>query len=291
MRVVYHSLAVTGDIALYSRQWVQSVRSLRRYNNNVKLVLFIHGETTAGIRAEATKSDVELIECGPYETLFAGVPQHQVASLVAYPVLHKFAHLHKLPKASQVLYLDCDTFFFTDVNLLFDKFADKDFYAREEPRSARSTGDDILDRHMERLALQSGIAFIPCYNMGVCLFNNGSWTKIAKLAPLFFTNVYRFLLGARNVHPGDSFALRTMVGEGDISLEFPPPGSCDPWITEQIALWHTWGHIPGLTHDVLDRDDVKLSADEFVADGGDLVLCHYFHLSEGEFFARVARLT
>src|SRR5271166_753700 len=105
--------------------------------------------------------------------------------------------------------------------------------------------------------------------MGACLFNTGFGQKIEKLTPLFFTNVYRFLLGAQDVHPGNSFALRAMGGEGDTSLEFPPLGSCDPWITEQIALWHTWGHIPGLTHDVLDRDDVKLSADEFIADGGD----------------------
>jgi len=59
---------------------------------------------------------------------------------VSDPTSHKFLVLPHLPlqTATQVPYRDGDTFFFDDIDLVFDLHGGQDWYAREEFMSRRS---------------------------------------------------------------------------------------------------------------------------------------------------------
>lgn len=89
---------------------------------------------------EAERQQVTIHHVGDYRDRLEEALPGCARVLTHHPLLHKILSLRFLPakSASQVLYLDCDTYFFGDVANLFSKYQKHHFYAREEPRSRRS---------------------------------------------------------------------------------------------------------------------------------------------------------
>src|SRR5271170_4072542 len=124
MKLVYYSLAFTDvkKALACERQWTQSIRSLRRYNSTIPVFLFIYGAPSKALLEEAERHKVSARVLGEYRSCFTGVPSSWHTPLSYYPTLHKFISLRFFDSAdvSQILYLDCDTFFFGDVMSLFE---------------------------------------------------------------------------------------------------------------------------------------------------------------------------
>jgi hypothetical protein len=278
MNLVYYSLAALGSNAC-ERQWVQSIRSLRRFNPTIPVRLFLYGSPSPDTWAEAVRMRVEVTDLGNYSNCFAHLPQGRAAVLETHPTLHKILSLRHLPDAAydQVLFLDCDTFFFADVEHLFARYHAHHFCAREEPGSRRSHyGYDpacIDEDALFELAMQEGLVPVPPYNTGAMIFNGGLWNQLAALGDEFLDFTWR-LLGAR----GD---------KGD-RLAYP---SSNAWIIEEIAFWLTLGRFPSLTHQAFARDDVAQNGEV----AGRIaayrpLLAHYYTAGEAYFFHEVQRL-
>ena len=136
-RLVYYSLAIM-PFGSREAQWIQSIRSLRRYNRDIPVQLFLFNGAPAAIIREAHRQRVEVFELGDYAQYLDGLSVH--GSLLAqYPTFHKFLVLRHSPAraANHILYLDCDTFFFGDVETLFRRYGSFDWCAREEPCFSR----------------------------------------------------------------------------------------------------------------------------------------------------------
>ena len=303
-RLVYYSLAAVGSAAC-ERQWVQSIRSLRRYNGDIPVFLFVYGSLAAGTLAEAERHGVRVINGGDYATCFADLSWAAAQALVRNPTLHKVGSLRLCPTeaAGQVLFLDCDTFFFDDVDRLFERYQGHHFYAREEPGSSRSHYgydrtylDEAVLQGMERA---EGLQPIPPYNSGVFMLNGGAWDHLRALAGDFLSYAWRLLLGQEYAsplgaapEPAVSSLIRRHADEKDRRSRLPFPSS-NAWILDEVALWLTLGRIPGLTHEVLDRADVAQNGEavEIARAGPDRpILVHYYSGWEDRFFSHVAPL-
>jgi hypothetical protein len=302
MSHVYYSLANLGD-GRYERQWLQSIRSLRRRNASVEVHLVLYGPVSNAIVRESERQRVALNCVGGYrERLEQACPEYADA-LSGYPALHKMLSLRFLPlrNARQVLYLDCDTFFFGDVASIFVNHQSRHIYAREEPWSRRSPygyRPSYLDEDaLARTCAAEQLQFIPPCNTGVMLFNHGLWAALAAASERSLTYCWRLLASicehdelARECSP----ALREKVRQGLMRSPEQPPlpyPSTNWWIVEEIATLLMLGSLERLTHDVLRRADVAQNGEFKCADGSSLpTLVHYFSNLEDEFFGRVGRI-
>jgi lipopolysaccharide biosynthesis glycosyltransferase len=113
--------------------------------------------------------------------------------------LAKFRDLSLLPPAKSVLYLDCDTFLFDDVEKLFETYCSgADIYYREEVMTRRSHYGYfpawIDEDQLAAIAEQNHVRLmIPC-NTGVVLMHNQMWLRIDY--ELFIEFAWRLLVGA-----------------------------------------------------------------------------------------------
>ena len=303
-RLVYYSLAAVGSVAC-ERQWVQSIRSLRRFNGDVPVFLFVYGSLAAETLAEASRHGVHVVHGGEYAGCFARLPWAAAQALVRNPTLHKVPSLRLCPTEAvgQVLFLDCDTFFFDDVDRLFDRYQGHHFYAREEPGSSRSHhGYDraYLDEAvLHQMARGEGLRPIPPYNSGVFMLNGGAWDHLRALADDFLAYAWRLLVGQEFASPLGaapeepvSTLIRRHADEKDRRSRLTYPSS-NAWILDEVALWLTLGRIPGLTHGVLDRADVVQNGEavEMSRGGpGRPIVAHYYSGWEERFFSQVAPL-
>lgn len=303
MRLIYYSLAALGNHAC-ERQWIQSIRSLRRHNPGIPVYLILYGAPRLETRLEASRCGVRLIEAGAYHQGFSRLPPAWAGVLERNPTLHKVLSLRHLATqgVDQVLYLDCDTFFFGDVERLFDLYRGRHFTAREEPSSRRSrAGYDagyIDEDALESLARHEGLAPIPPYNSGIFLMNGGLWDHLRALADHFLVSVWRLMVGLKFASPlgaSPDEAVAALLERGVTAedqrrrLAYP---SSNAWIVEEIALWLTLGRIAGLTHEVF-RPDHVLQNGESLAIGRSRpppVVAHYFSGFERQFFAGVPAL-
>jgi hypothetical protein len=276
-RAIYHALYPRSPC--YERQWLQSVRSLRRHNPEIPVYLAHYGEPSEVVRAEVKRQDIILLQ-SDYDALLAGMAPHIASVLRGYPVIHKFAALHDID-ADSVLYVDCDTWFYRDPAGLFDLYSDAEFYAHVEPCTARDIPPDCgdprvgVDAYMHSLASARGFQYFPPYNTGVCLFNHDSGWDFSDSLDSYFHYLYRFMCDIHEKDPSWEWA-REASGPG---LPYPP--MYDFWLVEQVALWHIWGAI-GLSHDIIRREDVALSTTDLMDQLPFLI--HYFHTAEDQFF-------
>lgn len=261
-RLVHYSLALPPHEPRPDLIWqlAASWRTLREHNAEIPVVLFVYGGMPAELAALCREHRVLVHEQGPYAARLAALCPEGWPTLVDYPLLHKFLNFGELARtgARQVLFCDCDTVFFTDVALLFDRYGDADVVAREEVHSGRSIhGADrtfIDEPLLARLAAADGAAVIPPFNLGVVLFNHDVSHRLAPLAPLILDYAWRFKAG---------------------TLPFP---STNWWILDEVVLWLALGQVPGLrTADFLPGD-VAQNGEFGRADPHDArwILCHYY---------------
>jgi len=273
MRRVLYSLAAVGAPHC-ERQWIASIRSLRRHNPHVPVRLSVFGSPAPETLAEARRQCVEVMFNGRYDAHLEAAAPGRGGLLATNPTLHKIASMAGLPAGpGQVLYLDCDTFCFGDVAALFDHYAGVHFQAREEPGSRRSpNGYDpsyVDEAALEALARGLGLAFVPPYNTGVMMLNGGLWTRLAELFGEFLDFVWR---------------LSPRRDDGTQGLPFP---SNNAWIIEEVATWLTLGRFPDLTHAPFELRHVAQNgeAGRLLAARRAPGLAHYFSAGEDEFFA------
>lgn len=300
MRLVTYSLAVRPGS---SCQWqlLQSVRSLRHYNSTVPVQLVLYGEAEETTLDEADRLNVRVLPAGPFGACFAALPPGPAAVLARIPTLHKLPSLRHCPAEGidQVLCLDCDTFFFGDVDRLLARHRACHWYAREEPMSARSAEGahpEYLDEALLRdMALSERLVPVPPYNTGMILLNGGVWRQIGELCDAYLATAWRLAVGLRFRSPlgnDADHALLEAVGRCATArdrAECLPYPCRNSWVLDEVAAWLTLGRIPGLTHDVLSRSDAAQNG-ECLAGGANRVAAHYFGAFESRFFETVPAL-
>jgi hypothetical protein len=289
MKLIYYSLVPVSG-AVLEDQWLQSVRSLRRYNREVPLHLVIYGALPSRIRSEATRSAVTLHQMSDYSDCLRALSEHG-ALLAKYPTFHKFLSLHQLPTkdVSQILFLDCDTFFVDDVAKIFKFYPSCDWYAREEPYSRCShLGYDpayVNQAALETLMQKEGLQQVFPFNSGVCVLNNRIWDRLDQLRESYLDFVWRLLVG-RKLGMGASGPERQEIDSAfvkrltpDDRLRALPYHSKNPWIIDQIALWMTLGCLrPPVTQGFLERTHVAQNGEIYTAfeNGSQCIVVHYF---------------
>ena len=295
MRIVTYSLSSTdrAQTTDYHDQLFNSVQSLRAYNTVVSIHVFLYGDNPHGFITRLEREGVTVHQMGPYEEAIRRIKPRAFRTLVRYPVLHKWMNFHRLsPLApSQVLQIDCDTYFFDDVEILFDRYADRHYYGREEPSSRAShygyNAEYLDEDKLFALAQHVGAAPVNPCNIGVSVLNHGVWNEVAKRTSLFLNYVFRFVAGlARNPETRGwlwpelaEVVMIDLIEQPDVNdLPFP---STNVWILDQVALWLTLGHVPGLTHGHLSLDHVIQGSES----GETKVVHHYFGMDKAAFLS------
>lgn len=298
MDAVCYSLRC-DDSGLYERQWTRSIRSLRRHNSSVDVVLCLFGAAGSETLEVARAARVHVERMGDAATAFRDVPVHWRKPLSAYAPLHKFHSLCRVAsmRPTRLLYLDCDTYVFGDVATLLDRYSSRHWYAREEPNSRRNHQPydrAYLDEDaLARLAHAEGLAWIPPYNTGVAVIDGGLAASLATLRDDFHRYAWRLLLGACLWRPDVVYdpEIVRLVRQGaeprEHRLALPFPSGND-WILDQLATWLTLGRVTALTHDLLRRRDVVQNGE--YADEEHYVVAHYFTGGEDWFLAHLERL-
>jgi hypothetical protein len=293
-RLVYYSLAVGpgGRAARAVAQLLRSVESLRAHARSIPVRVFLCGALPDEARARLAALDVSIEEHGDYEAHLRGfAPPRMVEVLARLPVLHYATSLARLARedAARVLYVDGDTFFFDDVGRLFDRYAELDLCAREEPLSRRSPlgyRPELFDEPaVEALAARERARFVPPFNNGVMLMSARFVRALAERLPAMLHDVFRFSvwLTSRPEDDGPAYAdldhlraerarLVTPEDEGE-ALAYP---LSNRWIKDQLALWLAVGKIEDARVGLFSPHDV-MQGDEFRRVGAVThTVAHYF---------------
>lgn len=302
MRIVTYSLAVTGppQTTEYHEQLINSVKSLRTYNRVVPVHVFLYGEHPPVFMTALEHEGVTIHQMGAYEDAIRRIRPRAFRTLARYPLLHKWMNFHKLAplQPSQVLLVDCDTFFFDDVEILFTLYSDCHFYGREEPQSKAchyGYNPNYLDEDkLFALARCEGAVAVNPYNIGVSLLNHELWTEMAKRTEMFLSYVFRFVAGmARNPQTRERLwpvlaevVMVDLFEQPDVE-DLPYPSS-NLWILDQVALWLTMGHVPHLTHGRLSREHV-LQGHEQNGSCETKVVHHYFGVDKRAFLSTLSQ--
>jgi hypothetical protein len=302
MKIVTYSLCASSPPKRthYHKELCYSVKSLRVFNKSVTVCVFLYGEHPNSFMGELKDHGVRIHLMGPYLNAIRRIRSQAFRTLAHYPVLHKWLNFSKLePLApSQILQIDCDTLFFGDVGLLFERYSERQFYAREEPASRASHygyDSSYLDEDiLFTLARREGASEVGPYNMGVCMLNHGLWTEIAARRHTFLSYIFRFTAWMsrqpetrEKLWPGvlELFAKDLEEEPGVSELLFP---SSNLWIVEQVALWLTLGQIPGLTHGYLSRGHATQGGEQ-AGDTSNAIVYHYFGIDKTAFLSGIIK--
>jgi len=287
VNLVYYSLVVQSP---HTEQWVQSIRSLRRYNQQISVHLFYYGFLDSSTLAEADRQNVVLHSMGDYAQSFADYGNRQPV-YAHFKHLHKFRNLHLLPQADQVLYLDCDTFLFADVERLFATYRDAHWYSREEVMTRRShfgyNPGWVNEEKLADIADQNRVNRITPCNTGVVLMNHQIWLTIAEYYENFLDFSWRLVVGAIGAHMKiDPELPEIRISDEDyrIAINYP---AASVWIHDEIALWLTLNTIPELIDDTLNRGDVIQGSETTPMPSQPVILAHYWSSLRDKFFDQV----
>jgi hypothetical protein len=283
-------------------QLTRSLASLRAHNRNTTTQIFGFGDVRE-LAPIADRHRVELVERGAYrDALEQHCSPSRAAVLAHYPVLHKWLALAGMKQGpdDQVLYIDNDTFFFDDVDRLFDTCGTSDFHAREEPFSSRSAAgyrpEYIDETKLFALAAAEGCRPLPTYNLGAVVLNHAMGTRLAPVIGDLLDCIWRLCLGiVRDVDPKayvgetqlevmarDLPALRSS-GALATALAYP---SSNYWIVEQIGLLLALGRMDRFTHGALEKQDAIQGVEyHFWPPSQRLpILAHYYSSNTRAFF-------
>ena len=125
--LVAYALELPADVPRPDlvEQLETSLRTLRRHNGEIPVVLFLYGKRTRDLDALCAGYGVRLHEQGPFERRLASRSPTGWSALARYPLLCKYLNFHELAAlgATQVLLCDCDTVFFADVARIFERYS------------------------------------------------------------------------------------------------------------------------------------------------------------------------
>lgn len=204
-----------------------SVETLRKFNKDLKVYLFVYGELEDSDRSFFRKNNIIVAVKG-------GVQPEHVTSL-------KWFSLQYLARSTvkRLIYIDGDTIFSGKVDILFERHDVFDFYARIEVGTEKDRGDYYIGKSLIRAQLnhdayqqitkQLKAVNVPVFNTGVMLFNHSSFKKIAQRL-VFYKSVLR------------RFQKK--------SLPYPCLNS---HLIDEITASITFGKVRGFTYGVLDK--------------------------------------
>lgn len=303
LRLVYYSLANTPHSGL-EEQWTQSIRSLRFYNRAIPVRLFLFNGATAKLLREAERQNVRVHDLGDYgEFLRRMHPRGAV--LAHYPTFHKFLELGHAPlgDVEDVLYLDCDTFFFDNVERLFEGYSAHHWYAREEPSSRGShyeyDSSHVDEDLLEHIARSEGLRPVSPFNSGACLMNHRIWREWERIRLPYLDLAWRLLCGRELKGHQAPLAHDRAVRQAVLTcisgldrahaLSYP---STNTWIIEQISLWLALGHLRDFSLGTFARSDVPQGNEfyDMLRSSQRCILAHYYSKTEKEFFEAVPRI-
>jgi hypothetical protein len=299
MRLIYYSVAFTSD-GKYQRQWVQSIRSLRNHNSSIDVYLFAFGFVTDDIVREAERRRVLIFPLGDYCEWMARRAHPRSHVIAQYPTVHRLlvsveANTNHI---SRVLYVDCDTFFFNDPEILFNNCSSIHWFAREIPGSWLSPHGrtpNIDQGAVAAIVQQENLVPVPPFNTGVVLLNRDLWVQFAQLEKLYLDLMWRLMVGMQRegCEAGEGARLlRECVLEAatpidlERALTYP---SNNWWIMDEIACMLFLGHLSQFSQQIFEPTSVAqgLEFEAAIRNRTPPVVAHYFSFFEGEFFRRI----
>lgn len=299
MNAVYYSLLLQHNGSDQKRifQFVESLRSLRRFNTSLPVYLHLISELpeSALERELAETYHLQIVRFLNYPSLFAPWLPGLGEVLSLYPVLHKYLTLPVLLQRPfrRLLYLDNDTFFHQDPELLFARYPNAVLAAREEPFSRNSLlgySADGLDQDQYSELAQPASALAP-FNTGVVLWERLALEGLAAAMGDFLSTLVS-LLKSLVTSPSQSFEGQFFRALGLRLSELVPttPVLTFPgrryWIVEQVALWLTLSRL-GLPLQLMTPSDVLQGGEEIHFQGRFQrpVVSHYFSNNTAVFFS------
>jgi lipopolysaccharide biosynthesis glycosyltransferase len=193
--VVYYALNTDMRYMLYA---LKSIKSLRLYNKKIKVYLFLFGDTSAIDLSFFEQNEIIIINKPP-------VSEEYLTSLkwLSLPDLKEL-------EESKLLFVDADTAFFQDVELIFENYNEYDFYAREEAGTSSDKSTSSIGKiHIKHTINQKIYRFLcksykidqtPFFNTGVIVFNNNFFKKIPDYLD-FYTLVLKNFRDKKTPYP------------------------------------------------------------------------------------------
>ena len=301
MTAVFYSVAADAD-GRYERLWLRSVESLRRHNPRVPVAVCLYDDGPRGLLDAAAELGVDVLPMGRYSDLVADLPPAYAGVLGRHRCLHKLASLRRMAchaPGHPLVYLDCDTYLFGDVEQLTARSAQVDWLAREEPATARCMRGHqpawVDEPALAELARAEGVVPVPPYNTGVFAVGAALAGSLAGLADEFLWYCWRLLAGAAFDRPKVFFDdpawgadVRAAAAAYNPRLRLAYPAE-NIWIVDQVALWLLLGRVPGARHEMFATHEVAQS-DEYLAPDLWPLTVHYFTAHAASFERYLAEL-
>ncbi len=298
-RLVCYSVTNCGE-GPHLDQLLRSTNSLRQYNTNIPVWVFVYGDLPSAAVALLEANHICVKPVGTYVASLGNLSPHAEV-LSTYGVLCKYLSLAELADVdvAQLLLVDCDTFFFDDVTKLFERYAECECYGREEPFSPYSAHGDAayLDpAALAALLIAEALREVPTLNTGALLLNRGLHRKVAPMLGFMLDYASRLMMWLRLHHDG-ALPYRTPECDSNSGADGDPAGSGEPshsplpfpssnvWIVDEVAFWMMLGRLPEVScgifawHDFLQGQEFLSTSREQTSALG----CHYFSVNEGLF--------
>lgn len=215
-----------------------------------------------GIRAAGTRLPIVLFATRGAE-IPSGLPGVEVVTTEAGDLrgfdLERWTRLATVA-AERVLCVDADTVCSRPLESLFDRYVERDFYAREDPGSQRDgrtyrIGPLTVAPQVDWAAFMAqktelGVADLPVFNCGIMLFNHGACLRIGRY-------LHRLREAWNRWTSGDC------------------PYPCDNrHIVGQLAASVMLGAVPDLRWGTLRREDAPFYCEEQEAPAAEPVITH-----------------
>lgn len=303
MNAVFYSLAFRGSQIAHV-QLIRSIQSIRHFDRDVPVFVFLLGDPPQGFVEALGRLDAKVKRLGGYLEYISRQEPDRAELIALDPKLHRWLVLEEpeLKACTRLLYVDSDTFFFASPARLFDRYRIFDLYAREEPFCRRSIlGYDpsyVDEEQIAKLREREGVAPVPPFNTGVCIFTREMADAISLVLPRYFDNLFRFFswfyLNPLPERAGDSSTGAVydprFRPSADLALPYP---SNNRWIVDQVAMWLALGKFSDFSYGDLKPSDVWQGAEyhKMFAIAPLPILCHYYGSNTNSFFSHLQRLS